>query len=1567
MEADMKKSWAAHYLIINLLIVVILIPGCGGKSDHLKQQPILLGIEKIDSGGTNGTGGSTGTGGNTGTGDSGGDTVPGNGGGLHPLFSQTPGTEISTNLISSYHDATGLTLSSDFEGDGVSNNEENAMGTNPFVTDYPRITVRTSFPVIMELLYTISGETKTYSEYIDEQDTKSTKAKNMDETHYNKLNLKTTPYVVKDSSADSGSNANSYGYSNSQSMSFNAGFNFSYMQLFAMGGNTGYSSSTSHSENTSFSNSFSHSSMSEKTVFDDVNYHDDMDSSGVELKDTKVMEMENKYRKSQVESQTVTLDKNAGVLRAALYFKNESIDKPVKISNVRCTALLKMPNGNLQVLSTFLLKDRDGYPFEVEIGGSEETPPYAVVVDGINSQTIKTALRNGYIPVISLFSYDMTVPDGSTYQPGVTDLKQVEEAAKKRTAIIKITAPNRRELYRVAAFDVDGTNVSPGTSLKKALFNIYRSPLKKGESFDRDANSEELTVKKEGLWWHTNYSGNNASRHEYLYSSNLDGNDWDYFATEIKSYTDETNSLKHIETIKRIGNEKDVYGNYINQKYNPFNKIDNPKYNDNESLSEDQLLKTKYWVIMHNGKFFEGDINDPIWAGDRYEIVLFNIQDFREHFQELVYTPLQSGDLLSFDTRWNALVNNTDQLARSVRLGKVNRGDVVQLDVYLKESRFLFDSSVNNRTGYGIPVTRDPADSSSPSIWWDFNYTFDQTDTVPNGIPGNFTHKVHGGVNSLMVYIEESPNTHYYILKIKDGNDAAAAARKVRIDAVDLLALGGDVYINSKTLDVDGTSIGALNPVTYDVEVFAHGIDYGHQVQTRSTSNGTGEAQTTIQDAFEEIVPTSNFSFNAVNLYQGKLTVTIQDSPNTEYYLIRCIGPFNYNQDKPVPVKNIRGHAGINNIDLDHPYNGMKEAFDPGVYEVHVYAINKYCYSGDIEDEILIGTSESRVEKVNVEVEYPHYINQRVVAPFKWLPEAERDTNVNARTKSFNLDAIDLEVNFNEGSGWYRLKLANDDVGAGGKEIECRFTSVVQDYRGQHFKILFKPPSGDNGSFLNVFKSSDDEVDVYIRTVAEKRYRDTFWMKKMDPNTVYQSGMNAIVAGSSVKEVISFWNSLDETDASKFEDSLASWRIASPLDFVTGLIAGLVEGQADPGNYFFSPLEERKYYISSAIANPSDYVETRPTKLDLPGFKATPGPGCIYLTEIQSRFADSYRVWWRLFSRKVSYEYPLTPDSVFWDRANNAPMSSDAANWRYADISTDNGKCSFTIPNCSPNQFYVVALVGTNPGLSGTSDARFAFDSNGSCDNIQFIMPYPYQAPVYAPVMSLATDTKTRNIGIRLVSPDADQNRFVIEWKSAIDPVWNKYDSYIHTGGILSFGGASYTIANLNPNTVYTVKAYALTVNNKKGPETIQQALTGIEGDFSVSWVFQNAGGQYALPAGSLNTAVNTNLLCNISALPVGTVRYTITGSISYSSKASWGYVPVTQRTVPLNISHETSVASFNAVNLMTHWWLGIFNIELNDGFYITYTVTAYGAGGMPIKSMKEENKLLSTECPRKE
>lgn len=1541
MERSLKTVWVMMTAIMTASIIAI---GCG-KHDYSKINPIPLAIEPLDVPAAPPSGGGNGNTGNTGTQT-----------GSTPFVDGNLGKSIPISLFSSFQDATGLTIATDYDGDGIANDVESRLGSNPFECDYPRVTIQTQ-PARMEIVYTASGETKRYSEDISSTDVTSKSNESMDETHYSKLNAKTTPYVVKESSSDAGSSANAYGYSNSNEMSFENKFNFAYAKLWEVGAAIGATQKTSKSENWSFSNSFNRSSMSERTVFDDVNYRDNMDSNGITLNESKVKEMVNKYKQSEIASNTISYGPNAGVVETSMTFKNESIDKPVKISNVRCTLLLKQPSGRLEALQTFLLKDRDGYPFEVEIGGGDTTPEYAVVVDGLNTEKIKQALRNGYIPVISVFSYDMTSADDSYYQPGVSNLKQVEEAAKGRTAVIKITAPNKRELHRVVAFDVDNGALVPGISLKKALFNIFRSPLRGGERYDIDIQSKEVTVGAAGLWWHASYAGRkDGLAHEYLYSANRQGNDWDYFATEVKSYTDEFNNVKYIETIKRIGNERDAFGNYITAKYNPFK--DNKNYDENEPLPESELLKTKYWIILHNGKFFEGDINDPIWPGDRYEIVLYNLAQFQEHYTSYVYSPLQSGDLLRFDTRWNAKVDTSKELARSSKLGTVMKGDVVRLDVWLKESRFLFDQSQEALAGPGIPYTTSPGSQASPKAWWNFNYTFEPMKSLPNGIPQAFTHAATGGVNNVNVAIENSRYAHYYMIELLDLLEANAIPRRVKVSADDVVKNGGEVHLHSKVLDYNGNQLGTIRGSNYKVTVFAHGVNYGQPSKTPSGSNFALEAEIRVIDATAEN-PSPNFNFSAQNLYRNMLHVRIPDWPNTEYFIIRCKGPFNYGMGSQ--VKEVRGHAGLNIVDFDHPYMGIDEAREPGVYEVQVFAVNKNGYDASGELSVAIGASESRLGAMQVNVDYRQYDQQRVVAPFKYVPESELAGDSTASAKSFDLNAVDLEVNFNEGSGWWRLKLSNDDQGPRftselRREIDCRFTSIVEDYENQHFVIYFKPPAGDLNQYLNVFRSSDNMVDVYIRTVAEKKYRDTFWIKKMSMIDQYQPGVNSIVTGPLVGNFISFWSQLDGTDASRFEESLAAWRIAAP-EALSGLV-GIIENAVTNANFFFSPLEQRTYYLSAQIATPHDYVINTPARLDLPKFSVAPGPSSIYVNGIESRYADNYEIWWRRFDRTVTYG-DLTMESVGWNDETNQPLQRELWGGPVYATMNDDGICNYQIPDLDANQNYVVAVVGKNTAINGTSKVSFAFDKNVSGDNIQFIVPYPSTPPSTAPTMDIAVNGRTINLSNIQV---ADQCRYIIRWCEVVDGVdgiWRSFDTYKNNNKTISFDPVSYAIANLNPASTYKVQVYAITMNDLTGPVNEQTATTGIDGTIMVKqkWVTEpnyRVEGIY-LSKNGVSNAVMT--------LPEGTATYRIYGKTTYQSISTWlclrsqcatafdsGRIAATQTTVP--------ILSLSPVHV--YWVLGIFsgNAQSYDSFTTTYSVEAYNVNGVRIGTVT--NQYLS-------
>lgn len=1516
-----------------LIICAGTVFSCG-ESGGLSENPIPLVVTKVESSADEGTGGRV-------------EPLPVSTEGLHPIFAMAPGSVVSSIASGAIIDPTGETISSDWDGDGVPNDREIAAGTNPRVTDHPRISIRTGHPVIMELTYNRSGETRVHSETIGEENTRTTRTQNMDETHYAKLNQKTTPYVVKSSESEAGSNANSYGYANSDELSMNSNFNFAVCKLFEIGAGLGLTRKTSRSENWSFSNSFNRSSMSEKTVFDDVTYRDNMDGAGMELKDSKIIEMENRYRTSEIASDTVTCGPEAGVVRAAVYFKNESVAMPVRISNVICTLLFKLPGGRLEAITNFRLEFDGGRPFEVEIGGGEETPPYAVVVEGLNSEKVRQALRNGHLPVISVFTYDMTAVDDSCYRPGVRNLKQVEEGAKGRTAVIKITAPGRRDIHRVVAFDVDASgDLTPGLPLKKALFNILRSPLKGGERWEQDGLNQGLTVRKEGLWWHTAYAGDIWSgRHEYLYGDNRTGNEWDYFATEVKTYTDEYNNLHRLETIRRIGNERDVFGNYVNQKYNPFSRDDNASYDENESLPESELLKTKYWVILHNGKFFEGDINDPIWAGDRYEIILYNMQDFINHMEHYVYTPLQSRELIRFDTRWNALVNDSHEMARSVRLGKVRRGDVVRLDVYLKESRFLFDHSVGQYSSGGVPQPLDTALPESPLAWWDFRYTLEPGEMEPNGIPERFTHAAEGGVNAIRVCIDEARFARHYVIEVKDDSNSGIPSRKIMVSSSDLKKLNGEIYLHGKTTGEDGRELGRIRGGRYAISVFAHGENYGCAVNTPSAANGLAEAVVTVDDATSR-EPSNGFSFSAVNLYRERLFVRVSPLPNTEYFLIRCYGPLNYGGGG-VPVKEVRGHAGLNVIEIDHPYGGMEEARDPGVYEVRVHAVNANCVSDGVESESSLERTEAAGGPVYVNVEYDSYRYQREVAPRRWVPESEGDADAAAPTRSFNLNAIDLEVNFNEGSGWWRLKLANDDRGPSGREIECRFTSIIENYRGQHFVIYLTPPAGESNQFHNVFRSSDDEVDIYVRTVAEKRYRDTFWMKNLSVDRAFGEEGNCVITGPEVSDFASYWQGLDETDASRFEETLARWRMPSPIGF-SGGIPALVEPVESNAAYFFSPLEQRKYLVSAMIAEPESLVETRPTKLDLPSFSAVPGPRCINLNGIESRYADSFEVWWRKFDRSASYEVPMTTEDIHWDAEAQAPLSSDTSNWGMAMVYPDSdGKSSMEIPDCQANQYYVVAVVGKNGALNGTSDARFAFDKNGSGDNIRFLMPYPSSPPDAAPELQVGVEGRSITID---VSPVGEECRYLIEWKETCDERWSVYDTWDGSEESLAWAGVRYTVDDLNPRSLYNVRARAVTLNNLAGPPSEREVETGIEGGLQYYFDWDRPLVIGTLPGKSSVKTLDATMLCSVDDMPGGTAYCILKGSVTCNYYKGWFFPRAQKKYFAFNrrVTPDNPVAEL--VRFMpVKAWLGIFHDQSYRNFNVEGSIRAYNVHGVDI------------------
>ena len=385
------------------------------------------------------------------------------------IFSKSLGSIITAGEAASIPpDITGRQVCDDYDGDGILNKDE--ITTNPFVAEYPKIVTRISVPITMEIRVSSSSVSENHSETVEDSGVTNTIANSMEDRQYSQMNQKTTPYVTKESSSDSASDSYSYGNSTSTSTSAGGGVKF-----VAWEGNASGSRTTSSSKNESWANSFAKSTSSEKTVFEDVDYADNLDRNGVAFTDETIEKITRNARKSEVLKNIDNIGPNAGIVRAALFLRNESVNLPARIKNVKCTLTFKTPSGKFMPVKTFYLRNEDYSLFEQDIYGGEELGPYTVEVKDLNTKEVINALNNGYTPQIYVVNYDITRVSDSNYNPGVDNLKIAEESSKGRTAYIKISASDMRENYRVCAFDVDaGGNYTPGISLKKALFNIFK-------------------------------------------------------------------------------------------------------------------------------------------------------------------------------------------------------------------------------------------------------------------------------------------------------------------------------------------------------------------------------------------------------------------------------------------------------------------------------------------------------------------------------------------------------------------------------------------------------------------------------------------------------------------------------------------------------------------------------------------------------------------------------------------------------------------------------------------------------------------------------------------------------------------------------------------------------------------------------------------------------------------------------------------------------------------------------------------------------------------------------------
>jgi hypothetical protein len=1195
------------------------------------------------------------------------------------MFSYKLGESVPVNDASVLRtEETGLTVCDDYDGDGIRNTDE--ITTNAFVAEYPRIVTRISAPITMEIRVSETSTSENHTETIEDSGVTSTISNSMEDRQYTSVNDKTMPYTSKESNSESMKNAGSWGVSDSSSTStsFSLGGGYGGANASSSGSKT---VSNSHSENGSWDDEWSRSASSEKLAFSEARLSDNLEKSGTAFTSDCVEKITKNSRMSNVLKKTTGIGPENGVVRASLYIKNETVNMPSHISDVKCTLTFRTPSGKFLPIKTFVLRNEDYSMFEQDVYGSEELGPYTIELTGLNTVEVTNALKNGYIPQIHVISYDLIKVKESNYNPGVENLKVVEENAKGRTAYITISAKGYRESFRVCAFDIDSNGrFSPGISLKKALFNIFRSRVGSGELWDRDVNRKPLTVGDSGLKW----KAGAADPYNYTYSSNCQGNSWKDFETYVKRYTDELNNVHYIETIKRID---------TTVKYNPFDKKDNPSYDPNDLLTEHEIRKMKYWYVMHDGRYFQGDINDPIWVGERYEIVCVDVDDLNNHFRDFVYTPLQSADQLQFDTRWNIL-SDSEPFSRARYFGKLFRDDTVTLEVDLKETRYLSDPAVSDK-------------GDLRKIWNVGSIPYRTISTAeekipPNGIPSEFHFSAQGGVNNIEVRISNADNAENYdvFLNCPDGKE-----KRYRITVEELSMRGNVFWINRKTADSSGAVTGFLPAGNYRVKVKSNGRLYGVDVSREAIE------KTTVVEVLNSVMEIPG-DFNYISAgYTGSLSVNISAGKNTEYYAVVYTGPLNGIST----TTTVTASAGYNVFPV-----GIPSGFDdrirnsvPGVYEVRVYPVNEYfvtTYSG-------IKAYSDRAQYVTVGFE--KYTAQKSLRAQKWNVLSMKE-------------AVNLEVNFNDGSGWYKLKtIASDNAN---KSIDCVYSNYF-DYKNQKFYISFKPPVGGMNLF-NVFAGGRDSVDLFIRTEPREAYRDRFW-PRADSSIGVTFPSDALFFDKWVYCGMS-------TDATMFENIVANPSSVSDSYSLSG------SDCLNDKMYFFSPYEYRVLSVNARLSGEM-LSSSEASRIAAPSFEAdTSGHDTINVKNITS--ADSTCSEFLVYYKPV---YTVTPNDSTditvlncADEADNLKIQSiineNVSVWKSAGIVRNVKNSGSTasaedrqikITGISPNVSYALAVIAKNSNDFFSSPA-FLISNSGK--NLNLVVPRSRMTPVPPSTYALA-------------------------------------------------------------------------------------------------------------------------------------------------------------------------------------------------------------------------------------
>ncbi|UOG31805.1 LIC12048 family lipoprotein [Leptospira noguchii] len=593
------------------------------------------------------------------------------------IFNLPPGRLVNSNALMGTIDPTGTNIVNDFDGDGILNQNETL--TNVWIADYPQIETTIAPPVTLkiQILKNSSNQSDQIVSEINSNDFEASKNEGSEKIHQNELNERTVQFQ------DSFSTETELGQSHERSMSagMTAGFG---MGLVSTGMN--YSNSSRDSWNSK------NATSATTTKWADRPFKNNIDRDAWNLKSDSSTNKARKYRsdKSTKVNETSTVEPNAGVVRAALYIKNLSVNMPVKISNILCSLMFETPGGELVPMSSFRLRNDDYSLFEVEVYGGSDFGPYVVELTNLNTSEVEKAIAAGYTPKIMIVDYTMTHVADSNYKSSLlsftgNNLKIIEENAKGRTALVKVYGPGVREMYRVTAFDTPNVSnpcntkaadvFSPGISLKKALERI-------------------------------SCSGDNITFKDYV----IDLSESAPTLAESRVYLKGIQSFGGISTNIPCADETSTGSDGVSRTacvQKPYSQ-----------WTEPEKMNSGVWAIYSKGKFYSptdywtdsGSVRrfDPwrgavaapvlkgvdsiIWAGDSYDLVYISFKDFIKVEQKFGTNPLETGNGYPLNTKWDLKTLGNHPYypdTNSLYLGEVGFGERVELKIKLDKTKYL--------------------------------------------------------------------------------------------------------------------------------------------------------------------------------------------------------------------------------------------------------------------------------------------------------------------------------------------------------------------------------------------------------------------------------------------------------------------------------------------------------------------------------------------------------------------------------------------------------------------------------------------------------------------------------------------------------------------------------------------------------------------------------------------------------------------------------------------------------------------------------------------------------------